>query len=86
MSTQQTTSGIGAVAGISIMTAMCADSTSAVDYRDGYALGAVVAIVAVVASLGLRAVDHASASSDEKARAQRDASDSLDENVFAPTA
>ena len=86
MSTQQTTSGIGAVAGISIMTAMCADSASAVAYRDGYALGAVVALVAVVASFGLRVVDHARTPKSEEVCDDRESGESLDENVFAPTA
>jgi MFS family permease len=54
ISTMSTTSGIGAVAGISILTALCADSQTPIGFRDGYALGAGVAAVGVVASLGLR--------------------------------
>ena len=60
MSTSSTTSGIGAVAGISILTALCADAESTASFRDGYAVGAVVALFGVVASLGLRTVDHES--------------------------
>jgi MFS family permease len=58
VSTMSTTSGIGAVAGISILTALCADAETGTAFRDGYALGAVVAAMGVVASFGLRAVDH----------------------------
>jgi len=58
MSTSSTTSGIGAVAGISILTALCADAESATSFRDGYAVGAVFALFGVAASLGLRTVDH----------------------------
>jgi len=58
VSTMSTTSGIGAVAGISILTALCADAEAANVFRDGYGLGALVAAVGVAASFGLRAVDH----------------------------
>jgi MFS family permease len=58
VSTMSTTSGIGAVAGISILTALCADTETAVGFRDGYALGAVVAAIGVAISFGLRTVDH----------------------------
>ncbi len=54
ISTMSTTSGIGAVAGISTLIALCADSQTASGFRDGYALGAGVAAVGVVASLRLR--------------------------------
>ena len=37
VSTMSTTSGIGAVAGISILTALCADAESGSAFRDGYA-------------------------------------------------
>jgi MFS family permease len=60
VSTMSTTSGIGAVAGISILTALCADTESAIAFRDGYALGAIVAAIGVAASFGLHAVDHES--------------------------
>jgi MFS family permease len=77
VSTMSTTSGIGAVAGISILTALCADANSAVAFRNGYALGAVVAALGVFASFGLRAVDYdASTQSHEE----------IDSEVFAPTA
>jgi MFS family permease len=78
MSTSSTTSGIGAVAGISILTALCADAESATSFRDGYALGAIVALFGVVASFGLRTVDHEgqSAESDKN----------LDEDALASTA
>ncbi len=58
VSTMSTTSGIGAVAGISILTALCADAETGSTFRDGYALGALVAAVGVAASFGLRSVDH----------------------------
>ena len=64
VSTMSTTSGIGAVAGISILTALCADAESGSAFRDGYALGALVAAIGVAASFGLRAVDHESATHD----------------------
>ncbi|MFP6656465.1 MAG: MFS transporter [Myxococcota bacterium] len=54
ISTMSTTSGIGAVAGISILTALCADSETTIGFRNGYALGAAVAAVGVLASLRLR--------------------------------
>jgi MFS family permease len=60
VSTMSTTSGIGAVAGISILTALCADTESTIAFRDGYALGAIVAAIGVAASFGLHAVDHES--------------------------
>jgi len=58
VSTMSTTSGIGAVAGISILTALCADAETGDVFRDGYALGALVAAIGFVASFGLRAIDH----------------------------
>ena len=64
VSTMSTTSGIGAVAGISILTALCADAETGSAFRDGYALGALLAAVGVVASFGLRAVDHESPKDD----------------------
>lgn len=60
VSTMSTTSGIGAVAGISILTALCADTESTIAFRNGYALGAIVAAIGVAASFGLHAVDHES--------------------------
>jgi MFS family permease len=62
VSTMSTTSGIGAVAGISILTALCADTETAEGFRDGYALGAIVAAFGVAISFGLRKVDHEAAS------------------------
>ncbi len=58
VSTLSTTSGIGAVAGISILTALCADTIDPMTFRDGYAFGAIVAGIGVLASLGLRTVDY----------------------------
>jgi MFS family permease len=75
VSTMSTTSGIGAVAGISILTALCADAETAVAFRNGYALGAVAAALGVIASFGLHSVDHEAAVREE-----------IDSEVFAPTA
>ena len=58
LSTMSTTTGIGAVAGVSILTAMCADATSTVAFRDGYLLGAGFAALGLMAAIGLRAIDH----------------------------
>jgi len=74
VSTMSTTSGIGAVAGISILTALCADTETADGFRNGYALGAVVAAIGVGVSFGLRKVDH------EASRVEcNDACEDLDE-------
>ncbi|MCA9505457.1 MAG: MFS transporter [Myxococcales bacterium] len=54
VSTMATTTGIGAVAGVSILTALCADSASPSDFRDGYALGAFVAAFGILAGSRLR--------------------------------
>jgi MFS family permease len=78
VSTMSTTSGIGAVAGISILTALCADTESASSFRDGYALGAVVAALGVAASFGLQGIEHETPIGD--------ASDRLEEEVLAPAA
>jgi MFS family permease len=58
VSTMATTTGIGAVTGISILTAMCADVGTAESFRNGYALGAIFAVFGILASLALRSVDH----------------------------
>ena len=58
VSTMATTTGIGAVAGISILTAMCADVGTTQSFRDGYALGAVFAAFGIIASLALHAIDY----------------------------
>jgi MFS family permease len=58
VSSMSTATGIGAVAGVSILTALCADVGTATSYRDGYLLGALVAAVAIVAGFALRNVDH----------------------------
>jgi len=58
VSTMSTATGIGAVAGISILTAVCADATTAVAFRNGYALGAAVAAVGLIASFALDPVEH----------------------------
>ena len=78
VSTMSTTSGIGAVAGISILTALCADAESGSAFRDGYALGAIVAAIGVAASFALRAVDHESPS--------HEVSESLDEEGLVSVA
>jgi MFS family permease len=75
VSTMSTTSGIGAVAGISILTALCADAETAVSFRNGYALGAAVAAIGVLASFGLRVVDYDKSTRDE-----------IEPEVFAETA
>jgi MFS family permease len=58
VSTMSTTTGIGAVAGVSILTAMCADATATSSFRDGYLLGALFAAFGLIAALGLRPIDH----------------------------
>ena len=58
VSTMSTTTGIGAVAGVSILTAMCADATTTDAFRDGYLLGALFAAFGLVAAWGLRPIDH----------------------------
>ncbi len=58
-----TTTGIGAVAGISILTALCADVGTPESFRDGYLLGAVFAALGIAASLMLRRIDYASGGS-----------------------
>jgi MFS family permease len=78
VSTLSTTSGIGAVAGISILTALCADAETGTAFRDGYGLGALVAAVGVVASFGLRAVSHESPTDGAR--------ESLDEEGLATVA
>ncbi len=65
VSTMSTTTGVGAVAGISILTAICAEQTS-VSFRDGYALGAVFAAFGLLAAFMLRKIEH---DSDEPAPA-----------------
>lgn len=78
VSTMSTTSGIGAVAGISILTALCADSESAEGFRNGYALGAVVAALGIAVSFGLRKVDYETRSA-ASASSLKDAGDREDE-------
>ena len=58
VSTMSTMTGIGAVAGVSILTALCADVETAESFRDGYALGAAVAVLGILASLGIKPIDH----------------------------
>ncbi len=48
---------VGAVAGISFLTALCADATTAAPYLRGYGLGAVAAIIALIAASTIRARD-----------------------------
>ncbi len=59
VSTMATMTGIGGVAGISILTALCADATTPDAFRNGYLLGAAVAAIGLLLSLGLRVVEHA---------------------------
>ena len=68
VSTMSTTTGIGAVAGVSILTALSADVGSAVAFRDGYLIGAGVAAAGVVAGLALGASD-LPAEGDERSEA-----------------
>lgn len=58
VSTMSTTTGIGAVAGVSILTAMCADAESSLAFRDGYLLGAGFAALGLVAACLLGVIDH----------------------------
>ena len=58
MVTLSTASGIGAVAGVSILTALCADVATPESFRDGYALGAFVAAFGILSGFGLRSIDH----------------------------
>lgn len=82
VSTMSTTSGIGAVAGISILTALCADTETAAGFRDGYALGAGVAAIGVAISFGLHKVDH-EASRVEPGRAEEELNDLDDEALVS---
>ncbi len=87
VSTMSTTSGIGAVAGISILTALCADTETAEGFRDGYALGAVVAAIGVVISFGLRQVDHeASNAKSSEDQPTLDNLDNLDDDTLVSAA
>jgi len=85
VSTMSTTSGIGAVAGISILTALCADSDTAEGFRNGFALGAVVAAIGVVSSFGLARVNHDAhdAKTDSSSEEEQD---ELEEEAFASVA
>lgn len=58
VSSMSTATGIGAVAGISILTALCADAGTTTSFRDGYGLGAAVAFLGILASLWLQPIDH----------------------------
>ena len=69
VSTMATTTGIGAVAGVSILTALCADVGTAEAFRDGYLLGAVFAGLGVATSFMLSRTDHGTAT---ESTAQRD--------------
>ena len=53
VSTMSTTTGIGAVAGVSILTALCADVGTADAFRNGYLLGALFAGLGVATSFML---------------------------------
>jgi MFS family permease len=80
VSTMTTTTGIGGVAGISILTALCADAGSSEAFRDGYALGAVLAAAGVLTSLGLRADEPAVGRADER---DTESADELDAEGLA---
>jgi len=67
VSTMSTTTGIGAVAGVSILTAMCGDAGTPDSFRDGYALGAAIAALGVVGGFMVRSIDHDAAPSPKKA-------------------
>lgn len=58
VSTMSTTTGIGAVFGISILTAVIGTEPSAETFRDAYLVGAGLAALGVVSSCLLRRVDH----------------------------
>jgi MFS family permease len=58
VSTMATTTGIGAVAGVSILTALCADVGTPEAFRDGYLIGAGLAVVGLLASVRLGTIDH----------------------------
>jgi MFS family permease len=59
VSTMATTTGIGAVAGVSILTALCADVGTPEAFRNGYLIGAALAAVGLGASFLLGKLDHA---------------------------
>ena len=59
VSTMATATGIGAVAGVSILTALCADAGTPEAYRDGYLLGAFVAGLGIVAAALIRPMTEA---------------------------
>ncbi|MFK7895838.1 MAG: MFS transporter [Myxococcota bacterium] len=65
VSTMSTTTGIGAVAGVSILTALCAEAATGPAFRDGYLLGAGVAALGIFAAFGLGIVDHDAAESTD---------------------
>ena len=58
VSTMSTTTGIGAVFGISILTAVIGTEPSAETFRDAYLVGAGLAALGVASSCLLRRVDH----------------------------
>ncbi|MHA7838827.1 MAG: MFS transporter [bacterium] len=84
VSTMATMTGIGGVAGISILTALCADATSPGAFRDGYLLGAFVSGLGLLLGLGLSGVDPARTPSKEPLAAP--AVDGLEEEGLAPVA
>lgn len=59
VSTMSTTTGIGAVSGVSILTALCADVGTPAAFRDGYLLGAAFAAIGVVAACLVSGVESA---------------------------
>jgi len=74
VSTMATTTGIGAVAGVSILTALCADVGTSEAFRDGYLLGAIFAGLGVAASFMLSGTVHATEPSSASKRAAQSAS------------
>ncbi len=73
VSTMATTTGIGAVAGVSILTALCADVGTTEAFRNGYLLGAVFAGLGVATSFMLGRAERATASETKAQRAVSDA-------------
>ena len=68
VSTMSTTAGIGAVAGVSILTALCADVESPSAFRDGYLLGAAFAALGVVAAGWIASSDPDERGAPDRAR------------------
>lgn len=84
ISVMSTTTGIGAVAGVSILTALCADLGTAEAFQNGYLLGAAFAAMGVAASFMLRRIDYEQAdASEDFETAERSADSDLEEGSLA---